>query len=127
MSDNSRHHILVVDDSPDILDLKDDILESEGFRVTTMLRHDAGLPDIVAAEPHLLVMDYAPLDASSLMHDVATDARTSQIPILICTGAIREVEAVRPELDAMGVRVIFKPFDIDELIALVREVLGLPR
>ena len=122
--DDHQPHILVIDDSPDILDLKDDILESEGFRVTTMLRKDVGLPDIIAAEPGLLLMDYVPFKASSLMHDIATDPRTRRIPILICTGAIHAVEAIRPELDARGVRVIYKPFDIYELILTVREMLG---
>jgi DNA-binding response OmpR family regulator len=125
--DGQPPHILVVDDSPEILELKDDILESEGFRVSTMLRTDARLEEILSVKPNLLVMDYVPVDASSLMHDVATDPRTKHIPVLMCTGAIREVEAVKHELDALGVKIIFKPFDIDELIALVRDSLRLPR
>lgn len=58
--DDPQPHILVIDDSPDILDLKDNILESEGLHVTTMLRKDAGLPDIIAAEPDLLLMENTP-------------------------------------------------------------------
>src|SRR5688500_9918309 len=109
-----RPHILVVDDSPDILNLKDDILESEGFRVSTMLRRETGVSDVMEMKPDLLVMDYVAGEASSLMHTIATDPRTKQIPILLCTGAIREVESLLPQLDAIGVRVIFKPFDIDD-------------
>jgi two-component system OmpR family response regulator len=124
-TDGQQPHILVVDDSPEILDLKDDILEGEGFRVSTRLRRDTGLSEVMEQCPHLLVMDYVHQDQSSLMHDVATDPHTRHIPILLCTGAIREVEAIRSELDAMGIRVIFKPFDIDYLIALVRESMGL--
>jgi DNA-binding response OmpR family regulator len=106
--------------------LKDDILEAEGFRVSTMLRRDTGVSEIVAMKPDLLVMDYVPPEESSLLQDAATDPRTRQIPILLCSGAIREVEAIMPELDALGVTVIFKPFDIDDLIAVVHEAMGLP-
>lgn len=123
--DGHQPHILVVDDSPEILDLKDDILESEGFRVSTLLRTGTGLEDIITAEPHLLVMDYVPEEASPLMFEAATDPRTAHVPILLCAGAIREVESIRPQLDAIGIGVIFKPFDIDELVAVVREAMGL--
>lgn len=124
--DDHQPHILVIDDSSEILDLKDDVLEAEGFRVSTMLRRDTDVSEIVAMKPDLLVMDYVPPKESALLQDAATDPRTRQIPILLCSGAIREVEAIMPELHALGVTVIFKPFDIDNLIAAVHETMELP-
>ncbi|HEU5434055.1 MAG TPA: hypothetical protein VFU81_20465, partial [Thermomicrobiales bacterium] len=47
------------------------------------------------------------------------DPRTAGIPLVLCTGAVREVEAWRPLLDAWGVAVVFKPFDIDHLAATI--------
>lgn len=44
------------------------------------------------------------------------------IPIVLCTGAVREVEALKPHLDQMGIRVVITPFNIDDLL---REVAAL--
>jgi DNA-binding response OmpR family regulator len=40
---------------------------------------------------------------------------TSQIPILLCTGAIKQVEGLKTRLHDMQVRAIYKPFNIEEL------------
>lgn len=124
--DSKPPHILVVNDSPDILALKDDILEDEGFRVSTRLREQAGLDEIAATNPDLLIIDYGSEPEAALLDELTTDPRTAQIPIVLCTGAIREVEADRPHLDALGIRVVYQPFDIDDLLAVVYEALGLP-
>ena len=41
------------------------------------------------------------------------------VPIILCTGAVRVVEAMSAALAAMRVAVVLKPFDIDDLLAAV--------
>jgi hypothetical protein len=54
--------------------------------------------------------------------------RTAQIPLILCTGAVREVEALSGHLTEMGIRVVLKPFSIYHLLVVITEVLGpLPR
>jgi CheY-like chemotaxis protein len=55
------------------------------------------------------------------------DPATVDIPIVLCTGAVREVKALEEHLVAMGVTVILKPFNIDQLVDAIRERLGADR
>lgn len=121
MSQNISLHILVVDDSPEMLELKDDILESEGFHVSTMLRRDTGVAEIVAVKPDLLVMEYLPREHASLTNDLAEHPIAKRIPMLLCS---RASEALTEHPDTSGVRIIRKPFDIDDFLAAVHGLIG---
>lgn len=51
---------------------------------------------------------------------------TASIPIVLCTGAVREVEALQLHLEEMNIRVVYKPFNIDHLNATVSQSFALP-
>ena len=55
------------------------------------------------------------------------DPATTAIPIILCTGAVHEVKALEQHLIAMGVTVVLKPFNIDQLVDAIRERLGADR
>ena len=63
----------------------------------------------------------------SLLQMLRMDPRTANIPIVLCTGAVREVEALKARLDEMHVRVVLKPFNIDELAATIASELDGPQ
>ncbi len=95
-----------------------ELLEEEGYRVTTPPYLDKDLGRIEAAEPDLILLDYmwAGDDAGwALLQMLKLHPATSQIPILLCTGAIKQVEGLKTRLHDMQVRVIYKPFNIEEL------------
>ncbi len=51
----------------------------------------------------------------SLLQMLRMNLRTAAIPVVLCTGAVREVEALQGHLNEMAVRVVLKPFNIDRL------------
>lgn len=125
--DGQQPHILCVNHSPEILSLLRDLLEEEGFRVTTQTHTDKDLDRIAGLDPDLITLDYmwsTVDDDWSLLQLLKLDRRTRMIPIILCTGAIREVEALAEYLQTMDVSVVFKPFDINRLVAAVHEALG---
>ncbi|HEV2073172.1 MAG TPA: response regulator [Thermomicrobiales bacterium] len=123
--DGQQPHILVVNDSPEILALKREIFEEEGFQVSTRINRDVDLDEIVRIGPNLVILDYSDEAESALLGQLRGDPRTASIPIVLCTGAIRKVEEIRPQIEAMGVRVVYKPFDIEDLVGVVREALDM--
>lgn len=123
--DGQQPHILVVNDSPEILALKREIFEEEGFQVSTRINRDVDLDEIVRIGPNLVILDYSDEAESALLGQLRGDLRTASIPIVLCTGAIRKVEEIRPQIEAMGVRVVYKPFDIEDLVGVVREALDM--
>lgn len=117
-------HILVVNDSPEILALKREIFEEEGFRVTTRMGSDMNLEEITHIAPSLIILGHSSETESALLQYLTVDSPFGHIPIVLCTGAVRQVETIKPQLDAMGVAVVYKPFDIEDLVRVVREGLG---
>lgn len=114
-------HILIVDDSVEYLNFMQLLLGAEGFRAeiaasTTALRERLadGTPDLIISDVRL------PGDVAFAVLDVleATEA-TRHIPVLLCTGAIQEVEQQAERLHRAGLDVLFKPFDIEELLTRV--------
>ena len=126
-ADGRQRHILAINNDPAVLGLFRDLLEDAGFRVSTQNYVDRDLAQITRLRPDLIVLDYmwASEDASwSLLQMLRMEPATTAIPIIVCTGAVREVEALADHLLAMGVTVILKPFNIDHLVDAIQAQLG---
>ncbi len=119
-------HILAIDNDPTILDLFRDLLEEDGFRVSTQPDVDHDLEGIKQLRPDLIILDYrwTREDTSwSRLQLLRMDPDTKDLSIVLCTGAVGEVEALAGPLVEMGVRVVLKPFNIDQLTATIAEAL----
>jgi CheY-like chemotaxis protein len=128
--DGHRPHILAINNDPAVLALFRDLLAEAGYQVSTQNYVDRDLTQIKVLEPDLIVLDYmwANEDASwSLLQMLRMDPATTAIPIILCTGAVHEVKALEQHLIAMGVTVVLKPFNIDQLVDAIRERLGADR
>jgi CheY-like chemotaxis protein len=128
--DGHRPQILAINNDPAVLALFRDLLEEAGYHVSTQTYVDRDLDQIKALKPALIVLDYmwANEDASwSLLQMLRMDPATKAIPIVLCTGAVHEVKALEDHLVTMGVTVVLKLFNIDQLVDAIRERLGADR
>lgn len=123
--DDQAPHVLAVNDSPEILALLRELFEEEAFRITTRINSETNPEEIAQIAPNLIILDYSSETETTLLHHLTMGPRSERIPIILCTGAKREIETIRPELDAMGVAVVYKPFDIDHIVRVAHESLGL--
>jgi two-component system, OmpR family, response regulator VicR len=128
MTDPGRQlHILVVNDTQEILDLLQDLLEGEGYRVTQSLallnidKIKALAPDIIAQD---IMFEHSQDEGWKMLHLMRLDPELARIPIVLCTAAVSVVRdpAMAEQLDRLGVRVVLKPFHIDELVQVLSEV-----
>ena len=115
-------HVLVINDTPEILDLFRELLEEAGYRVSVdrfTLALDKQLAETKRLKPDLVVLDYI-IGAEGLgwqfLQLLKMDRETRPIPVLICTAAVQQVESLRPHLEELGVAVVLKPFDIDVVL-----------
>jgi CheY-like chemotaxis protein len=116
-------HVLLIDDVPEIVELMQELLEEENFRVSTPSDMLPGLDEIKALDPGLIILDYfrpGQTAGWSLLQTLKVDPETCAIPVVLCTAATRDVEARGCQLQAMDVAVVLKPFDIDALLAAVK-------
>jgi CheY-like chemotaxis protein len=117
-----RCQVHVIDDAPAILDLMRELLEEEGFQVSTRCGAPSDLSEIKALQPSLIVLDcLRPGQAAGwpLLQSLKLDRDTCAIPIVLCTSAARRVKALQCDLATMNVAVVLKPFDINELVAVI--------
>jgi CheY-like chemotaxis protein len=128
VADPARH-VLVMDDAQELIDLMQMLLEEEGYRVSTSL-HTLDIDRIRELAPDVIVLDLLfdyQLKGWHFLTMARLDRALCRIPIVLCTAAAMIVEPMLANLAALHVRVIYKPFDIDQLLFAVDEALrGVP-
>jgi two-component system, chemotaxis family, response regulator PixG len=122
-----QQHILCINHSPEILSLLRDLLEDEGYRVSTLISMDRNLEEVVALEPDVITIDYmwaASDNEWTFLTMLTMDPRTRDIPVVLCTGAVSQAREMEQHLATIGVTVVLKPFNIDVLIHAVQKALN---
>lgn len=125
-SDGQQPHILCINHAPEILELLRDLLEEEGYRVSTRLTIDHTLDSIVAMNPDVITIDYMwsnSDDEWTYLNLLTMNPRTRHIPVVLCTGAVKQATEMESHLESIGVRVVLKPFDFDDLLGALQACL----
>jgi CheY-like chemotaxis protein len=123
-------HVLVINDTKEILDVVRLLLEEEGYAVSLddFSSFDAGakLADVQRLAPDAVVLDFLVGGEAlgwQLLQLLRLDPATRGIPIVVCTAAVRQVEELGAHLRTMGVEVVLKPFEIEHLLAALARAL----
>ena len=116
--------LLVVDDEPKLLLAVAAVLRAEGFEVTTARHGRDALMQIAKSVPDLVVSDILMphMDGFALARQLRSADHTKLVPIVFLTakGDTRDrVEGFRTGVDAY----LAKPFEPDELVAVIRGIL----
>jgi CheY-like chemotaxis protein len=115
----SSAHILVVNDTEEILDLFRTILEELGHRVTAWSFSPDDLSKVTEIRPDLVILDLmmgpTELQGWALLQKMRMHPPTEDIPVIICTAATNWVREQEGWLAANGVKVVLKPFKVNDL------------
>jgi putative two-component system response regulator len=116
-----RPCIVVIDDSREYLDFMETLLTAEGYRVKVAHSLDTARALLAAANPDLIITDVRMpgLPPFSVLDLLDADARLRAVPVLLCTGATQEVDQAVGRLAHPAREVLFKPFDLDDLLARI--------
>ncbi len=116
-------HIVVINDEEDMLSLFRDLLEGEGYHVSTLTYPTAAVSDLLVLAPSLVVLDmmFGGEDRGwHYLQRLRLDREAALVPIVVCTAAVRLVRDAQDYLERMGIGVVLKPFDIDPFLDEVR-------
>lgn len=122
-----RGHVYVVNGSPEFLDIVRELLQSEDFNVTTTNFVPLSFETIAAAQPSLLVIDLLLGEKAGwdLLAQLRQSATTRQIPVVLVSTTVRLLEEAKARHDLFGGdRYLVKPFDLDDLLLAVEELIG---
>ena len=118
--------ILVVDDTPALLDLIRTCLEEEGYHVRTCLESKYAVQMAREDPPDVIMLDVVMPEVSGW--EVLASLRTNQAfrrtPVIVCTAYVAEAMGRLAELKGpdQHLGLLPKPFELEELIEVVASV-----
>jgi CheY-like chemotaxis protein len=118
--------ILVVDDTPAVLDVVRKVLESEGYHVATCLESRHAVRMAQEERPDLIMLDVVMPEVSGweVLAKLRADPSFVRTPVIVCTAYVAEALGRLAELKGpdQHLGLLPKPFDVEELIEVVGSV-----
>jgi DNA-binding NtrC family response regulator len=111
--------ILVVDDESGILDTLRILLKNEGFAVITALGGRAGLEQLAAQAPDIVLTDVRMPSVTGLDVLAAARAQSAETPVVLMTAQATLQSAIQA-VNEGAFYYLQKPFRNDELVAILR-------
>ncbi len=120
--------IIVIDDTPEIVGLYEELLTDEGYDVVATFAGPPTEPAVIERhQPDLIIMDWLfgnHRTGMQMLDMLKTYPPTAPLPIIVCSAAERTLREVEGTLTQQGVCMLHKPFAIDDLLAMIQEVLA---
>ena len=118
--------ILIVDDTPALLDVIRACLEDEGYQVRTCLESRNAVEMAQQQRPDVIMLDVVMPEVSGweVLAELRQDPAFKQTPVIVCTAYV--AEAMGRLVDLKGpdqhLGLLPKPFDLEELVEVVASV-----
>lgn len=119
--------IAVVNDDTVFLKLMHDLLTDEGYDVALHIEGSSAYQLVKQEMPDLVILDIRiehPEPGWVTLDLIRLDPSTTRIPVLVCSADARQLREKAARLREMRCDTIEKPFDLDDLLARVREIFG---
>ena len=116
--------VLVVEDEPLLRDLVAEVLRDEGYAVVTAGDGREAIDALERERPQLVLMDVMmpTLDGRAAYRAMRARPDLPAVPVVLMSAAVGP-ERLDPTISAF----LPKPFDLDDLLALVARLIGAPK
>ncbi|AFZ15952.1 AAA-like domain-containing protein [Allocoleopsis franciscana] len=123
-TDADKGHILIVDDTPENLQVLSNTLSKQGYKVRCVVTGQMGIRAARSASPDLILLDIRIPDMNGyeVCEQLKRDAQTSEIPVIFLSALDETLNKVRA-FTAGGADYITKPFQVEEVLARVEHQL----
>ena len=125
-TDTSKGTIVIADDEPHLRLVLERLLREEGYTVHSATDGVEALSLARSVRPDLLVLDIMMpnLDGSGVAAALRDDPATAHLPIVFLTAVLTHEDQFRLNQRRTDQVYLAKPYDVDELLATVRRMLG---
>jgi CheY-like chemotaxis protein len=110
-------HILVVNDTQDILEIFRLLLEDEGYKVTLSSFPLQKVGEITRLDPDLIILDVVFGEEKlgwQMLQLLKMQPATASIPVIICTASEKSVREMEGYLVSKNVLAVYKPFELQD-------------
>jgi two-component system phosphate regulon response regulator PhoB len=122
-----RPLVFVINDDTAFLDLMEQLIRDDGYEPECLKTSVGAFEKIKARRPEAIVLDIRINNEESglLLLDLITlDPETRQIPVIVASANLNALAGRQQELAEKGIYLMAKPFDIDDLSALLRRAIA---
>jgi len=121
--------VMVFNDTQEILHLFHEILSEEGYEVSLHSYNTFNLDLVKKVKPDLVISDHPPIatlekQGWQLIQVLRMSRETEHVPVVICTTDIKKAQESEGYLAEKGMLILPKPFNIDELLKAIEELIG---
>ena len=123
--------IFVVDDDQNLANLTKVALTKKGYEVMTFYEARKAIEEAKKQKPDLILMDIMlpGVSGAEAVKELRKDIHLAQIPVIFLTGLIgdseEDVESKGINIDGTSYKTLGKPYEINQLLELVENVLRL--
>lgn len=116
--------ILFVDDEPDVLKVATFRLKKAGYEVVTAVNGKEALELVKKEKFGLIFLDLRLpfIDGMQVCTTIKSDENTRAMPVILFTASLNDLEKRVKECNAQGY--LLKPFEPQQLLDMVKKVLG---
>ena len=125
-SNNASKNILIVDDTPANLKVLSETLTKAGYEVRAVTNGKTALTALKTMPPDLILLDVMMpgLDGYQVCQELKADTKIAEIPVIFLSALDEAVDKVKA-FEIGGVDYITKPFQVEEVLARVKNHLAL--
>jgi DNA-binding response OmpR family regulator len=117
---------MAINDNQDILQMLQDVLTYEGYEFAGQRDPEFAVDDLDRFKPDLIILDWLfgrEGRGMELLELMKLHPATSATPVLVCSAATNTVQEVEDSLRAKGIGVLYKPFQLADLVGAIRNLL----
>lgn len=115
--------IAVVNDDTAFLTMMNELLSHEGYRTVIWREGDSAYDLVRERRPALVILDIRmehPEAGWKVLELLRLDPETEAIPVIVCSADSRLLREKQDRLHGLNCQTLEKPFDLDELLALIQ-------
>jgi DNA-binding response OmpR family regulator len=119
--------LLLVDDDPDIVRMVSKALRDIGWQVSTCSDAAKASECIANEQPNAVLLDIylePPASGWRVLQELRDDVNTRDVPVIVFSSQIRELEEKEAWLLENHISVLSKPFELEDLYDAVEEFQG---
>jgi CheY-like chemotaxis protein len=122
--ERGRHTVMLADDDPVALTTATEALAGAGFKVVQATDGQRALQEALGRRVDLIVMDVSMPQVGGVeaCHCLKAMPKTSKIPVVLTAAKKDPAARMLAERTHGSVRVLRKPFDPDDLVSVVKQL-----
>jgi CheY-like chemotaxis protein len=118
--------IAAINDDTVFLDLLYELLTEEGYEVHVLKEANSAFERVRELKPDAIILDIRmdhPVTGWQVLELIKLEPALTNTPIVICSAGLIALQERATHLQSKGCEILAKPFDLDDLLGVLRRIM----